>query len=92
MERRVRLASTPEDLRSWCPGASLPLDPPPIAGAQARTHFQRVHGLVERIRARRGGRRAVTGSAAAEPAAPLPQIPTSASDADALPQAPENAR
>ena len=70
MEPRVRLSWSKGPLRPWCPGASLPPRPSP-GGPPAATGFLRVQGLLERLRQRRAGARAVPVPQAAQ--APIPQ-------------------
>jgi hypothetical protein len=85
MERRIRLVWSPEHLRSWCQGASLP-PAKERASSQAATGFVRMQRLMEKIRQRRAS------GVELEPPAPLPQprLPDgapSACDADQLSKA-----
>jgi hypothetical protein len=96
MERRIRLAWSPEHLRCWCQGASLP-PAEERAPIQAPTGFLRMQRLMERIRQRRAARTLPPWTAAElEPPGPLPQPrrdeAPSACDADHLPSAGDEAR
>ena len=75
---------SPEHLRSWCQGASLP--PADERPSQAPTGFLRMQRLMEKIRQRRAA------GVELEPPAPLPQPrppdeAASACDADNLSKA-----
>ena len=65
MERRIRLVWSPEHLRSWCQGASLP--PAEERPSSQATGFVRMQRLVEKIRQRRAS------GVELEPPGPLPK-------------------